>query len=239
MMAAVGLLDGYHDHREVARAIGPDWAHWLLAVLDGQDALTDGPATAALGPHVHVVGAGPLARAVAIRLAATGAGRRIERRDHADHLDLADRPDIVVLAGSAIEADRVAASRLTAAGISHLIVRAGFGRAVLGPFVLPGVTSCLRCLDLNRRRGDPAWPLVAFQLAQCDAPTDRLLIGWLAALTAIEVATWRSGRLPDTSSATLTYDRAEAADTRRAWPVHPRCDCRAAARYRGPGDLAG
>jgi hypothetical protein len=71
---------------------------------------------------------------------------------------------------------------------------------------------------------------MAFQLALCAAPADRLLIDWLAALAAVEVATWRSGRLPETCSTTLTYDRAEASTRWAAWPIHTDCDCAAARR---------
>lgn len=49
-------------------------------------------------------------------------------------------------------------------GVDHLAVVFGARSATVGPLVRPGRTGCLRCADLRRRDGDPAWPAVAAQL---------------------------------------------------------------------------
>jgi len=210
--SAVPLLDGLHSVHEIAALVGPSWAGWLLAALDGLDVLTDGPPPRDQR-RVGVAGEGPLAEAVAERLAA-----------HGFPLD-ATSPDVVVVAPATVEADRVEAARLCRQGIPHLVARYGHGQATLGPFVLPGATSCLHCLDLGRREADPAWPLIVFQLARIQPPDDELLIDWLTAGVSAQLAAWSTGRLPETASATHCFDRWEGASSWIAWPVQPSCGC--------------
>src|SRR5207302_826727 len=50
---------------------------------------------------------------------------------------------------------------LHARGGAHLAVRLGAVGGVVGPLVVPGHTSCLRCADLHRRDRDPAWHALA------------------------------------------------------------------------------
>ena len=47
---------------------------------------------------------------------------------------------------------------LHAAGVPHLPVRVRDGTGLVGPLVIPGVTSCLGCADLHRSDRDAAWP---------------------------------------------------------------------------------
>ncbi|MDR1808287.1 MAG: hypothetical protein LBR33_10320 [Propionibacteriaceae bacterium] len=215
LAAAIPLLDGRHSQFEVACAVGPRWAHWLLRSLDQFDVLGDGPLTAGR-LRVGVVGAGPLADAIAARLAAHGhqlAGGR------------AGQADVVVVAPATIEPDRVAVNALVKARTPHLVATCGHGRAGLGPFVIPGATSCLMCADLARSQADPAWPLIAFQLSQLFPPADPLLIDWVAAGVSAQVAAWQAGRLPETASTTVTFDRLDAASAWTPWPAHPGCGC--------------
>ena len=53
------------------------------------------------------------------------------------------------------EPDRDLLDPLVRAGTHHLVVRLVDGGAVLGPFVSPGVTACLRCTDAHRTVEDP------------------------------------------------------------------------------------
>jgi hypothetical protein len=209
---AIGLLDGWHDRDDVVGAVGSHWADWLLRTLDGHAVLAEGP-PARPRRRVGVLGGGALADAVAARLEGLGCP--------VDH----GAPEVVVVAPDTAEPDRVAVAALARDGVPHLVARFGYGRAILGPFVLPGTTSCLTCLDLGRRQNDPAWPLLAFQLAQVTPPDDPLLAGWLLAGVMTQVAAWEAGRLPETCSATQTLDVADAATGWTAWPVHPACGC--------------
>lgn len=74
------------------------------------------------------------------------------------------RADLVVLAPVGPLAPSVPAA-LSAGGLAHLIVAVRESRGVVGPLVVPSVSSCLRCHDLHRRDRDPAWPRIAAQLA--------------------------------------------------------------------------
>ena len=74
------------------------------------------------------------------------------------------RPDLAVLVG-AEAADPVLSARLLARHQPHLAVTAHGGTGTVGPLVLPGRGSCLRCADRRRAEADPAWPRLAAQLA--------------------------------------------------------------------------
>ena len=63
--------------------------------------------------------------------------------------------DLVVLSDFLVADPRVVRD-LHAAGIPHLPVRVRDGTGLVGPLVIPGVTSCLRCADLHRSDRDAA-----------------------------------------------------------------------------------
>ena len=46
-------------------------------------------------------------------------------------------------------------------------------RAVVGPFVVPGTTACLRCVDAHRTDADPAWPLLVAAVRRAARPRPR------------------------------------------------------------------
>ena len=73
------------------------------------------------------------------------------------------------------------------AGVPHLPVRVRDGTGLVGPLVIPGVTSCLRCADLHRSDRDAAWPAVAAQLCQTVGTADRATVLATAALALNEV----------------------------------------------------
>ncbi len=62
-------------------------------------------------------------------------------------------------------ADREQLCGLRAAGVPHLVTGIRETVGSVGPLVVPGRTSCVRCHDLTRTDRDPAWPLVVDQLA--------------------------------------------------------------------------
>ncbi|MDR1214227.1 MAG: TOMM precursor leader peptide-binding protein [Propionibacteriaceae bacterium] len=211
---AVALLDGRHSRSDLARAIGPDWAAWLIDALMEQNVLTDGPAPPPPPLRISVLGQGDLAQAVTTALGGVAELTTVQ-------------PDLVVWADARLEPDRVELADLTARRLPHLIARAGGGRASLGPFVLPGTTSCLTCLDLGRRQLDPDWPLLAFQLAQRPARPEPLQLAWVSGLVAGEVSHWRAGRLPETCAAVVELDPDRGQTGWTPWPPHPDCPCQA------------
>jgi bacteriocin biosynthesis cyclodehydratase domain-containing protein len=120
------------------------------------------------------------------------------------------------------------------AGLPHLLLRLVEGHAVVGPFVLPGETACLRCIDAHHADVDPSWPLLVAQYASAVArdredavpePVDPLLAGLTAAWAAREVVSHVEGRRVSTTSATIRLDPHLTALETRAWPRHPECGC--------------
>jgi bacteriocin biosynthesis cyclodehydratase domain-containing protein len=143
-----------------------------------------------------------------------------------------DLPDVVVLADSAVW-DPSLALRLTGERLPHLAVHAREASVVVGPLVLPGRTSCLRCADLHRTDADPCWPRLATQLATLPAVAELACAQVAAGMAAEQVLALLTGRgeAPDEPPATETtfeLDPLHGTLVRRRWPPHPRCGCGAA-----------
>ena len=94
---------------------------------------------------VRVHGDGPLADLLASGLRCTGARVSHTMRTHAGTAtaDLAVLTDYLV-------ADPRVVRELHDADVAHLPVRVRDGIGLVGPLVIPGMTSCLRCADLHR-----------------------------------------------------------------------------------------
>ncbi|HSV68164.1 MAG TPA: ThiF family adenylyltransferase [Mycobacteriales bacterium] len=154
-------------------------------------------------------------------------------------------PDLVVLTGMDPVEPQVRAG-LHRIGAPHLPVSIRESTAVVGPLVLPGLSSCLTCADLQRRDRDPAWPVLAAQLSirrrRQTEPCDVTLAIFAASLAVLQALTLLDGGEPATLHGTLELRLPDWRVRRRTWPAHPHCDCGAgrpnAARQR-PGGQAG
>ena len=140
------------------------------------------------------------------------------------------RPDLVVLADALVPCPQLT-SALVADGLPHLAVRVREGTGLVGPLVLPGRTSCLRCADLHRTDRDPCWPTVAAQLADRTQNADLITTQATAALAVGQVllaleAVSDTDVQPPTWNATLELDALTGTLEHRGWPPHPDCDCR-------------
>jgi hypothetical protein len=142
------------------------------------------------------------------------------------------RPDLVVLA-SVEPVEAALRGVLTGGAVPHLVVGVRETTAVAGPLVLPGLTGCLRCADLHRADRDPAWPVVAAQLAgvrrRRDEPCDVVLATVAAGVAALQCLAHLDGRPVAAAGASLELALPDWRLRRRGWPPHPRCDCGAAA----------
>lgn len=139
------------------------------------------------------------------------------------------QPDLVVLCDVAVP-EPVMVTELLVAGISHLIGYAHEGRAVVGPLVCPGRSSCLRCAELHRADSDLAWPKLAAQLAGQVQAAGLACTQLAAALTAEQVLATLAGPraglpVPPTWSAALEVDPVRGTLHRHLRPAHPRCGC--------------
>jgi bacteriocin biosynthesis cyclodehydratase domain-containing protein len=135
--------------------------------------------------------------------------------------------DLIVLADDEpTDADRRDA--LHARGRTHLLVRLGGDHGVVGPLVIPGLTSCLRCADLHRLDRDPAWNALAAQLSvphRTSGTSEVALATVIAGIAAQQALDFLDGGHPDTVDGTLEMHRPDYRVRRRSWPAHPECDC--------------
>ncbi|WP_018684117.1 ThiF family adenylyltransferase [Actinokineospora enzanensis] len=144
------------------------------------------------------------------------------------------RPHLALLTDALVPEPAVTAE-LVERGIPHLRVSARDGVGIVGPLVVPGVSSCLRCADHHRAHIDPCWPTVAGQLAGrsqlVDLSTVHTTAGVAAAQTLHALGWLRDPRVPTPSTwnTALEVDAFAAELDRRPWAPHPDCACGAAA----------
>ena len=124
--------------------------------------------------------------------------------------------------------------------VPHLVLRVTEGDAVVGPFVDPGRTACLRCVDAHHAAADPRWPLLVAQQAAITSrlrddavpePADPALAHLAVAWAARDLLSHAAGSTPASWSSTIRLppDLAEAEAV--AWLRHPECGC----SWNGPG----
>ncbi|WP_299051248.1 hypothetical protein [uncultured Nocardioides sp.] len=136
-----------------------------------------------------------------------------------------DSSGLLVLLGVG-EPERARLDDAVRAGRPHLVLAAVQGRVRVGPFVVPGVTSCLRCLDAHLSERDPRRSLVVEQQGQGLEPVDPVLGTLAVAYAARDVVTWAEGGRPATWSATIEVSAdAESGTTPRPVSPHPCCGC--------------
>ncbi len=114
-------------------------------------------------------------------------------------------------------------------GAVHLLAEVRDTVGIVGPMVVPGRSPCLRCLDLTRTGLDPAWPVLAAQLAAPSPsvqPCDAALAQLVAAQAVLQVLTLIDGvGTPASLGGTLELALPDWRVRRRSWPAHVGCDC--------------
>ena len=114
----------------------------------------------------------------------------------------------------------------------HLPATVYGARAIVGPLVIPGVTSCLRCAYLHTVDADAMWPKITLQLASqirrlVAPPKDRLLIRATAVQTALLVRMWLDQPQDSEQWAEIAFELrlpgGRPMPVRR--PPHPLCGC--------------
>jgi hypothetical protein len=134
-------------------------------------------------------------------------------------------PDLTVIAAATAEPDRAIGADYVRDDHPHLYVRPMLGGAVVGPYVRPGRSPCLGCLDQVRTDADQAWPELLAQLCQKPMPVDPLLAGWAATTAATQVLTAMAGGSPATLAGTCELTAADGDLVYRQWPMHSNCGC--------------
>ena len=207
----------------------PDVMTELVTSLRTAGLVTDErPRTRAASIRIH--GRGPLSDVLANALRCSGARVRHSNLSHATVT--ARTTDLVVLADYLVAEPRVV-RELHDAKVPHLPVRVRDGTGLIGPLVIPGVTSCLQCADLHRCDRDADWPAVAAQLRGTVGSADRATVLGTAALALDQVhrvirtvgCDAPDGPPPTTLDTTLEFDVGTGSTTARRWSRHPRCSC--------------
>lgn len=195
-------------------------------------ALNARPSQPARSASIRVHGRGPLSDLLANGLRCSGAKVRHSTNPHTGNV--AASTDLVVLADDQISDPRLLQD-LHQDGIAHLPVRVRDGAGLVGPLVIPGLTSCLHCADLHRTDRDAAWPAVATQLRGAVGSASRATILATAALAmhqvdlvirAVHAGEDHSAPVaPPTLNTTLELDAEGYSIVARRWSRHPHCPC--------------
>ncbi len=232
--ASLGLLSGAADagaadlearrnHWVEVRGggrVGATAARLLAAAGVGRTTVRDPAAATA-----HDIAPGGLGRDDVGDPRERGAHHALE--SHHEPLAEPDEPSLVILA----PADGWLTAGWTAllgAGIPHLAARVVEITGIVGPLVVPGRSSCLRCHDLHRTDRDPAWPKIAAQAGHrrpAVAACDITLAAEVAALAAQQALAYLDGYPPAVIDGTIEIALPYGLPRRRSWRPHPSCGC--------------
>jgi hypothetical protein len=204
-----------------AGAVGCQIARVLVASGLGTLYIYDNePPDLALYPSAGVL----TSQAEALRSALREAGTAISTLSHWSKPDAAP-VDLTIVACDRPELDRVITDHLLRIDQPHLVVRSWGNGVSVGPLVLAGRTSCLRCADLARSDADPQWPVVLTQLSRLRIESPPVLLAWAASVAAAQALAFLQGELPESAGATLELSWPAFVTRLRRWAAHPRCGC--------------
>jgi len=140
----------------------------------------------------------------------------------------ADATAALIVTGT--EPDREVLDRSLATGEPHLLLSTVEGRVRLGPFVVPGRTACLRCVDAHLDEVDPRRSVIVHQYAEqgwpvdVPPPDDPALMTLALAWATRDLVSYLEGDRPSLWSATVRIEP-DLALTREEWTRHPHCGC--------------
>lgn len=137
----------------------------------------------------------------------------------------ADRPFDLVLVVRHRWAPREQVDPWVQRSVPHLWVGHDADGVDVGPFVVPGLTACLRCVDAHEVDVDPGHPTqLTWQASTVDDRPDPLLLRLALTWAIRDLVAYVEGDEPSTWSASVRLDAALAAP-RTPWTRHPRCGC--------------
>ena len=180
---------------------------------------------------IRVHGRGPLSDLLVDALRCSGARVKHSSQPHAAASSTGT--DLMVLSDYLMVDPRMLRD-LRDKGVPHLPVRVRDGTGLVGPLVIPGVTSCLECADLHRKDRDPAWPALAAQLRDTIGTADRATLLATTALAlsqihrvigAVRGVNESEPGPPTALNATLEFDLHAGSIVARQWSKHPLCSC--------------
>jgi hypothetical protein len=250
VQAVLDSLDGFRDYEAVvlaaaAHGIDAELCHQTLAALVERGLVTDGNQTrpadvseSAWAAWSLLSGRGAGAddvdrRRRAVSVAVEGSGvvadeiRRLLPRARVAVVEPAAAPSLLVVAADD-EPSRSSADAALHTGLPHLWASVRDCVGLVGPFVLPGDTACLRCVDAGRADVDPAWPTLVDAVTRVRpvvAAVDDPLAVAVAAFAVHEVAVWSSGLGPQTLGGVVEIPYGFGPVQRVGVEQHPQCGC--------------
>jgi bacteriocin biosynthesis cyclodehydratase domain-containing protein len=136
---------------------------------------------------------------------------------------------LVLCAG---EVDRDDLDGLVRGRVPHVVVRMVEGSATVGPFVDPGRTACLRCLDAHLDAHDPhaVMPTLHARAAGdrrdgVAEPVDTALATLAVSWAVRDLVSHVEGDRPTTWSATVRFGAGLRSVVQTDWLRHPGCGC--------------
>jgi bacteriocin biosynthesis cyclodehydratase domain-containing protein len=167
--------------------------------------------------RVHVDGSGRVADAV----------RQLLTHGRIRCTDAVRDADLVIVADDR-EPDRSRSDQVMHEGLPHLWVLVRDLVGVVGPFVQPGSSCCLRCVDAARADLDPAWRTLLeamtvrpLRVTACDPALANLV----ASLAVHEVTVYAGGHRPQTWGAIVEVPQGFGHLQRQVFEPHPHCGC--------------
>ena len=242
-MEPLRLRPGLHvvrrDDHHVQVGVDPPWRvlapdepavrRLLDDLVEGRPVVPDSPAAhrtlAALAEAGMVTGPAPEPASRRVAVHATG-GLRAELTRLLRLAGCEPEADAeVAVVAAAGQVRRTESDALLRTGTAHLLLSADARGWTVGPFVVPGRTACLRCVDAHRGEHDPRRALVVDQLAgRPGAPDDPVLSAIAAAWAVRDLLTFLDGGEPATWSRTVELGP-DLRPRPRAWTRHLHCGC--------------
>jgi hypothetical protein len=250
VQAVLEAVDGFRDLPGVilaaeARGVSGQAAHEAVGALLDSGALVDqatvkpsdvesagwaamwllaGPGCTAADVHrvrqtarVYVEGSGRVADQVRALVVAEGLAPASS----------AEEASVLVLAADH-EPSRQSADEALRRGVPYLCVGIRELVGLVGPFVVPGRTACLRCVDLSRAHTDPCWRTLVDAIQAnpaaepCRTPS---LVATIAGYAVQEVVTWASGAIPVSCDNVVEVPLGLGLVQTVCYPLHPQCGC--------------
>ena len=214
-------LDGTRDLSALRRHAAVDHPELdadiddVLAPLISAGAVIDLPDVAQPRLRLAVAHDGP----------STGFARLVGSLAAAVNLDVTPEPDLTVMISSG-EPPRAPLVDAACAGATHLVVVLDGAGVRIGPFVVPGRSPCLGCLDLHRSGWDPIWPALVPQFGSAQRHALSVLTEHSAAAeVAAQCLQFAHGEMPRSASEVIGLGADRTIRTVAPSHFHPRCTC--------------
>jgi hypothetical protein len=144
----------------------------------------------------------------------------------------ADEPADVGLLLARGEPERELVDPWLRSRLPHLVVRLVDAGAVVGPFVLPGRSPCLRCLDAHRAEADPDHLAVLARYGKASRrarphgdDTEPALLSLALSWAVRDLVAHADGLRASTVSRTVRLGPGIDREVRTTWAMHPECGC--------------